>query len=563
MVRDLPVRRHRFVVFTPYALAVLAAAPCVFVLARALLASRNTAYWDEVDSAIAFLLRLDAGVTVRGFVDQLFSITNEHRTVTSRLIFALSYWLTGTVNFTVIGIIGNLFIAGFGACLVAATQDGARRLRMALLAGAFLFQLEHYENFLWSGGSIDHFQVVFLVGAALLLLVRGTPLATAGAICCALGATFTLAHGLIVWICGALLLVQERRWRALGCWALVAAVAAAFFLHHFILNPGHHLGARTGDAVLRIGHYWLSLLGAPLALGNRTLSPWMGLALLALIGARQARPAAPRERWVLPLTLWAIGSLLMVAIGRADANGGTLHSRYYVLGALAWLLTLFVQFDDWFETDRPYRALVRALPLLVLFNIAANLKFMTEARTWEFVRDKATESFMAYAQDGVGPYALHPDPKYATEVLQRAETQNVYRMPRLLERREFPDIRRVEGLSYYFDYIKVDGSMVHINGWAGFPGRKMKPGQIHLVLQSASQRIYTTLSEKRPDVVGAFPNEQWHDSGFHFRRRRSLLPPTTYQIGLLIHSERGAELIMTAHSVDLRGEGRGIIAQAP
>jgi len=54
-----------------------------------------------------------------------FHSNNEHRMVTSRLMFAASYWLTGTVNFHVIGAIGNLFLVG--AC--AWIEDARRRRR--------------------------------------------------------------------------------------------------------------------------------------------------------------------------------------------------------------------------------------------------------------------------------------------------------------------------------------------------------------------------------------------------------------------------------------------------
>lgn len=557
----LPLRQNKSSVPVAGVLAALALAPVVFIAMQAMHASRNVAYWDEVDSAIAFLVRLDSGVTLRGFIEQLFAVTNEHRTVTSRLLFAVSYWLTGTVNFTVIGIIGNLFICGFGAWLVAATHDAARRVRMLVLIAVFLFQLEHFENFLWSGGSIDHFQVVFLTGATFFLLSRGTRLSAVGAAVCALAATFTLAHGLLAWLGGAALLGQQRRWRTLAVWVSVALGAAIVFLSGFSFNPGHHIGEWSWRAGAQIALYWLSLLGAPVALGQPILSPVLGAMLLGLLGARLARPA-PREQWVLPLATWAVASLLLVAVGRTVANAGVIHSRYYVLGALAWLLVLFLQLDDWTRPERPYRALLRTLPLLVLFNVAANLQFRTAAHTWQVVRDAATDGYILNARDGTGPHQIHPNAQYATQMLRTAEEHRVFRMPRLANRKQFPQIHRVEGLSYFFDRIQVDGTIVDIRGWAGFPGREVRPGQIHLVLQSAAQRIYTTLPEERPDVVAAYPNEHWRESGFHFRRRRWLLPPTVYQVGLLINSDHGAELVMTAHRLDLRGAGRGIIAGA-
>ena len=111
-------------------------------------------------------------------------------------------------------------------------------------------------------------------------------------------------------------------------------------------------------------------------------------------------------------------------------------------------------------------------------------------------------------------------------------------------------------------FINCDqGNMVLIEGWAAFPGHASQPGEVHLVLRSRqSQLIFTTLPVDRRDVAAVYPNEQWLDSGFSFRRRRWLLPKEDFQIGLLIKSDRGAEIIMTAHRLDMTGAGRGILA---
>lgn len=85
----------------PLALVLAALAPVVFVAFYAMSASRNILYWDEIDTVIALLLKLDSGVGWRGFFNEIFAINNEHRMVTSRLMFATSWWLIGTVDFRV------------------------------------------------------------------------------------------------------------------------------------------------------------------------------------------------------------------------------------------------------------------------------------------------------------------------------------------------------------------------------------------------------------------------------------------------------------------------------
>ena len=543
------------------ALWVIGLIPVVYILTHALLVSRNVAYWDELDTALLLLLRLDSDPSWSEVIANLFAVGNEHRTFTSRLLFATSYWTTGTINFAIIGAIGNLFICALCGLLIATAGTPVRRLRMGVLLAFLIFQLEHYENFQWSGASIDHFQVVLLAGASVIGLSRGTRGGFLAGMLFALLATFTLAHGLVAWVVGAITLGVERRWSRLNVWLLVGAATAAVFLFGFSFNPGHTIGALSGSGIRPILHYWLSLLGAPLALGESGAAPFLGIALLALLGRTISQGAFSRERIAVPLALWAIGALALVAIGRADVTQGHIYSRYYILGALAWALVLFLQFEERHNPAHPYRLLVRALPLLGLFNILANAQFTHDAQSWVICRDNAADYFQRYGRDGLGRFTLHPNPEYASRLLREVEQAGVYRMPRTCKQRWFPDARVTTDLSYYVDRINFEDQVVSMEGWVAHPGRTSAPSQIHVIFQSKqSQHIFTTIPQQRADVSAAYPQEKWLDSGFRFQRRRWLLPAEDFQIGLLIYSEGRAEFVMTAHRLDMRGKGEGILA---
>ena len=83
--------------------------------------------------------------------------------VTSRLLIACSYWLSGTIDFAMVARVGIATIVVMCVLLVASAGKPGRRLLLGMLLASLIFQLEHYENFLWSGSSIDHFQVMLLV----------------------------------------------------------------------------------------------------------------------------------------------------------------------------------------------------------------------------------------------------------------------------------------------------------------------------------------------------------------------------------------------------------------
>ena len=542
-------------------IAALASLPVIYMLGSALFSSRNVAYWDELDDVLGLMLHLKAGGNWHDVLTQFSAVENEHRTLMSRLLFAGSYWLTGTVNFSVIGIIGNLFLCVFCALLVGTAGALERKVQMGALLAALIFQQEHYENFLWSGSSIDHFQVVLLAGGAFMALARGSRATLLVAGLLGLLATFTLAHGLMVWPVGVLVLVADRRWRDLRIWSALAVTVGGIYFWGFQFNPAHHVGDFSAAGPGRILHYWLILLGAPVALGQQALAPFFGAALLALILRRLTRLGIQQERIALPLALWAVGSLLLVAIGRVDFTQGNVASRYYVLGALAWALVLFVQLETWREPARPYRFLLRALPLLILFNVEADANFSADARDWLSRRDSAIDDYVRYGRDGVGPYALHPNADHANEMLRQVEEAGVYRMPVSTPERWFPDARPVANLTYAIDKAIVDGRTVSVDGWGAFAGRVARGGQIHVVLQSAlSKHIYIAGTVPRPDVAKVFATERWRAAGFHFEMRRWLLPKENFQVGLLIHSEHGDEFVMTPQRLDLTAAGAEIDA---
>lgn len=542
-------------------LALLALLPVAYMAVRSGLALRNAAYWDEIETVLDFLLKVQACPTWQDVVSQLFSLGNEHRTVTSRLLFAVSYWLTGSVDFTVIGIIGNLCLVSGCGLLLATAGTPVRRLQLAVLLSGLLFQLQHFENFFWSGSSIDHFQIVALAIAAFVALDRPAGRGIFFAAAFAALATFTLAHGILIWPIGGLVLLAGRRWRHLAIWSGAAIFTLGLFFTGYGRNTGHAIGDFSAAGLGRVFRFWLESLGTPLALGNKLAAPWLGAALLVLV-ATQLRPKIiARERIALPLIAWCIGALLLIGLGRVDVVQGHVHSRYQVLGGLAWALALFVQLNVRPDPARPYRALLRATPVVLAFNVLANLTGAQDAESWIICRDNALENFVRHGRDGRGTFFLHPVPHYTDNVVQRTERAGFFFMPRPCQARSIPDARPSDRLLYFVDRIPLTDTVVAIEGWAAVRQEAARPGEIHIVLQSQKSRhIFTALPRERPDVSAAHPTEQWRHAGFRFEIRRWLLPAEDFQIGILRQTKHGAEFVMTAHRINLIGEGKALLA---
>lgn len=544
-------------------LIVLALMPAAYIASEIAAASRDVAYWDEVDTALGLVLQLNSGLGWPDFFARIFDVSNEHRMVTSRLIFAASYWLTGTINFSIIGWLGNASLVALCLLLIHAVKTTRRRLTMGLLLSMLMFQFQHFENYLWSGASIDHFQVVFLVGAAVVGVARGTrPGLLAGALC-ALLATFTLAHGILSWAVGFAMLWQQRRFQHLLVWAALGALAIGGFFAGFQFNNAQHFTEFSLAGALVVLRFWLTLLGSLPAVGNFSLAPWLGVALLIGVGWMALGGAARREPVTFPLMCFAVMALGLIAVGRAAESGAVVQSRYYVLGALAWGLLLFMLLDRLSLARESYLPLLSAAPLLVAFNLTANHRFASKADSWIECRDRAAVRFKEHGVDGRGVFSLYPVPARSTELLNEAERRAIYRMPPICEERSFPHATPSTRITYYVDEMNVTPHAAAIAGWAVIPGIAAERGQIHVVLRSEEEMyVFTTVTISRPDVAAALARPDTVLAGFRFARRRDQLPTGQFQVGILFERDGRAECIMTGHRLSLVSEGKALLASS-
>ncbi len=544
------------------ALLLLAAAvPVAVMVAYTAGASRNIVYWDEIDTVIDLLLKLDAGLGSQDFWASMFAINNEHRMLTSRLLFVASWWLVGTVDFRVVGAIGNLFLVVLCALLVWSAGTSVRRVRMGVLLAFLLFQLEHFENFLWSGASIDHFQVVALAVAAVIGCARGSRLGFFGGAGCALLATFTLAHGLVTWPVVALMLWQMRRRRELAIWAALAGVAVATFFHGFEINAGHRIAGFDAVGVGHMLRYWLALLGAPLALGEARLAPFAGVVLLGAIGGLAWIGAWRREAIAGGATLFCVGALALVALGRSEVDGGLLQSRYMVLAALPWALVAFVAIERWSSDAHPHRRLAWLLPVLVVFNASASVHYLPRAEAFIEGRDRAALRFKQHGRDGGDHFRLYPEPERGSRLINEAARRGLYYIPRMCVRENLRELRPSSRIQYFVDEMTVDTRAIYISGWAAIPEEVSRRGKVYLVLRSKDSLIvYTTVAMSRPDVAAASGNPGWRLSGFQFAVGRWRLPPEELQLGILVKHGDHAEYIMTEHRLRPYGRGEALLA---
>ncbi len=536
----------------------LALLPAIFIGGEIATWVRNIPHWDEFDTVLDLLLALEASPGAGRVSELLLAPNNEHRMLLSRLLFAASYWITGGVNFAAIAVIGNLFLLGVVVLLVGSARGTPARLRLAAILGAMVFQLQHHENFFWGGSSIDHFLVVLAVVGALRAVDGGGRLALAIGAAAGTGATFSLAHGLLVWPLGVALLAVQRRGRALAVWSAVAVANAALYFHGFAFNPGHRLpGLADLSAVLV---QTLTLLGASPALGHRGLAPFLGMALLVALAALAWRGVGRRERVAFAVAAWAVGALALIAWGRTLImdSWAPLTSRYFILSALAWAMVL------WLGGERAVRrwgprslVIAPALAALLAFNLAANHVHDGVGRSFARTAERAVWN---YHRDGtltLSPSLLYPDPVRADELLRACADRGLYRLPAaadltLAEPTPVPVDASTEiaDAAYFIESVEATTDAVIVQGWAFRRGRRLREGDLAVVFRSSDRLLACAATPlHRPDVAREFKRTDATYSGFRVRVPRAALPAGPLQIGVGFDLDGKPEHMMTAHTV--------------
>lgn len=557
-----PGRRRGLVAAGLFLLALLAA---WHVVARSAPARVNVAYWDEFDTALRLVIKLKEGQTARDFLADVVAVGNEHRLVTSRLLFAALYGLTGRIDFNVIALLGLGSLFGVVALLAATAGSLIRAARLTVLLAALLFHLGHYENLLWSGSSIDHYTVVLFITATVVGLTRETTAGLVAAGILGTVASYTLAQGLVVWPLGVVVLALAPGRRGLVAWLALAVIVAGTYFTGFRLNHGQSFVTFNAEGVTQVLRYWLAILGAVPALDSAVWAPRLGVALLALLGYAAARGGLRRERIALFLALGMAGAAGIIAIGRAAESGGQVFSRYHVLSGLAWALALFAALERHTHPRRPWQLIGPLLPSLVAFNAVSNREYRDETDSWLECRSLAVVSYLKHGRDGQGEFPLHPIPATSTQLLARAEQLGVYRLGDVCLPEKMPrGAREVGTMQFYVDELAVNGTALTARGWAALPARKAVRRSIRLILRSdQATHVFSARSATRPDVVQALKQPGWLESGFLFARRLDGIPAGTYRIGVLIEDGLEPVFTLTAHRVVIDGARSRVLLAAP
>lgn len=530
---------------------------------------RNIPYWDEFDTVLELLVALDAQPQIGEISERLFAVQNEHRTFVSRFLFAASFWLFGGVNFVALAVLGNLFLAGVFCQLLVRVKETAARLRLTAIFSLAVFQLQHHESLFWSGSSIDHFLVILTSVASLAALLSGDRWSIPRGCGLAFLATFSLAHGLLVWPLGAVLLWMQQRRRDLAFWAVAAAGSIAIFLLGFRVNPGHPLPGYADWP--RVFRHWLMLVGGSPALDNAVLAPWLGAIVVTAALGVGFTGCRKDERLPLAVIAWCLGALALVAWGRALLSNewAPITSRYVVLSSIACALLIWILAERalvWRPREGGW-LLAGVLAVLAVFNVAANRTHENAGRVFAQQREKAVAAFQRDGTFAQGPTQLYPDPERAHALVREAQKRGIFTLPArdklTLADPEAVALTNAEEIAdgyYFIEEVKEVGAEVRVRGWAFRPDHATRLADVSVVFRSDSaMTAFEATPQMRPDVAAVYQRADVTYCGFELRVPREKLPPGVLGIGVCFDLGGSPEFMMTANTLVITKSGAGTL----
>jgi hypothetical protein len=525
------VPRAARLAFSAAALGALA-----FIGWQAYLDVRNVPFQDEFATVLDFLLRFRDTKTWTDFIGLLFHQENEHRIVTSRLIFLAMRGLTGGVNFVTVAVLGDLFIAGAIGVIAWQLREPVLRLIMGVVMTLLVFQMQHFENLFLSYSSVDHFHIVLLGAASLALLNRGSVWGDIGGMLFSALACFTLAHGLALFPAGLLILLLQRRWVSAAAWLAVGAVCCGAFLFGLAGYTRPLVAFHSAAGWGAFAHFWLSIMGGVPTLGSALYAPLFGLGALGIAGWLVFRGAWRREAYLSALVVSALVATFLIAYGRFGfADLPPTSSRYMVQSALLWsVLSLLVL------KELPERFFALGATGLVLLaaglSVAADFRFKPIADVMVARRQAVSRHYWRTGSLAGAPYSIYPDTVVADRLLADAKKSGLYAIqPGVSQQSEVAEPVQQRNLDHCIDELTVGPECVFVLGWVLPPlGRKMAY-QPYLVLQ-CGERKYVFRGERvyRPDVAKVHAMAYASECGFRFAVPRTALPKAKMTLSLAL-----------------------------
>ena len=341
----------------------------------------------------------------------IFAFHNEHRILSSRIIYVLYYKMFGTINFRHIIFIGNTQLVFIFLLLIYFI----RRLLpkdwfvAALITGVALFDLNNWENTCFAMASMQNFGIVFLFLLSLFLYSLNGNLFTVMAVAVQIVCTYSSGNGIVA--SGFIVLFNLLNKSKLKSYTSIFAllIFAPLYFHHYDPPPTGH----PSRNILQVAMFLFRFIGNHIYFNRQLTGIIAGVCVCIGLAYTTFNRRALSDSKLIPLMCLAgflLVTMALTSVFRSNPEG-YISSRYLIYPHLLFGLVLIFLLV---RTQGMIRgALVVLFPVVML--IAYNMNF--RGGLWP-LRDR-------YALIKDSDY-YYPDKQYAKNAADTACHLNIY-----------------------------------------------------------------------------------------------------------------------------------------
>lgn len=396
----------------------------------------NIPFADDIHDVLLFLTNVVQSTERMHTLELFFEQTNEHRTLSSRLIYYMAFFSEGEINFRTLVFLANIALPLLLMMLYLPLRNHPKALLMLLPAALVLFQIRSYELSFWSMSAFAYMFVYLYAFASLSCLRKVSFVRFLLAVVFASLGSFTFASGQLIWLVGLVSLLQQAlvlRRISLAyvvCWAVCAVLVLmvwrigyetsntmAVMLTYFFEEPLH------GTA------YFLELLGNAVSGDSVWLSACAGLVMLVIVVYLSIRGITREDVSLELFSGYIVISVFAISLGRAPLTTleYALTSRYSFPSVLLLATTIVLvasRAPVGFAKLRVYSVIIllacaywmsafHVYPVMLQRMLQRTVSLYNQEKYWAFGRPMKETNAIAEEAISLGIYKppLRPHPK--------------------------------------------------------------------------------------------------------------------------------------------------------
>jgi hypothetical protein len=511
----------------------------------------NVPFEDDFDSALKFLSTyLFNTQSAAEQLKLIFSQHNEHRIVFDRLIFLLDYYLTGSLNFRHLILVGNLSLVFVAYLLFRSSFSGMRfsdKLLYFVPVAFGLFQLHFWELTVWGMASLQNLYVVVFALLCFYALSQ-TPQKTGWfVVACVAGvlAAFTSGNGMFAFLVGIPVLLLLKQYKKLAIWTSLTVVTFALYFWGYT-KPGHHPDIYDSlvNNTSRAFDYFFTLTGSVFSAKSEhpaRAGKFFLFLFLGLFGWQFFRKTVIRNSTIPALLLFTYITCLSLMATRSGFGVVQAFSPRYGILSVVLFIGLYVMSLET-VTHRYARPVVGAAFLLISVYLFRNSQQQGILKVED--RTRLLQLSSAFYNDNKDNLILYwSDAKQAKVIFADALKKKIYQLPGVTfdQIRSLPKATNAATLAATNDVVSdakpyaTHDYLVFFQSWAVLNGVPSEDVTTQVIAQSGPQSYaFETAKHVRYDVVNQLQSLQFLASGFSCVIKKTDLKPGHYTLWLYL-----------------------------